>query len=401
MAKTVFILGAGASVETGAPVGTTFVDSMRGLLNYVSAQDKIDISIFLKARKLLQRTFVKSSIDLDNVESVMGAIEFASFVGRLGDLPQRELEDLVASLPRAVSTVIRHAVKYRVGLEAGILPEPYWAEFAALLAWLHSHPVYGPVAVITFNYDLNLEVALQYVGCGYFYSGGEAGGDDAVSVSKLHGSVNWHRVRDGRLRVSPVLGSEVARGDEVNAAMEETSRLSSYDFVDAGVQRYNRPFRAAIPTLGYLDGVAPFIVPPVVNKGVMHKDLKAMWVSAAACLRKAESVVCIGYSAPDSDQFFRYLYGIGTLSDAIIDRFVVVDPKPSPSIKQILGGAIVARGVYVPMTGVASEKIGDLSFLFGGDEARASCKHYAARVLKSCLVMPKGVVTDPLFLHVD
>jgi hypothetical protein len=38
-----------------------------------------------------------------------------------------------------------------------------------------------------------------------------------------------------------------------------------------------------------------------------------VWRTAAQHLSEAEHIFIIGYSLPETDQFFRYLYGLGTV----------------------------------------------------------------------------------------
>lgn len=43
----------------------------------------------------------------------------------------------------------------------------------------------------------------------------------------------------------------------------------------------------------------PIIIPPVSGKrGIMHRDVLALWTKAAAVLQKADRVIVAGYSCP-------------------------------------------------------------------------------------------------------
>ncbi len=72
----------------------------------------------------------------------------------------------------------------------------------------------------------------------------------------------------------------------------------------------------------------PMVVPPTWNKPEYYKHLKPVWVRAGKELSEAESVFVIGYSLPDSDAFFRYLYMMGAVGRTTLDRFWVFDPDP-------------------------------------------------------------------------
>jgi hypothetical protein len=62
----------------------------------------------------------------------------------------------------------------------------------------------------------------------------------------------------------------------------------------------------------------PVIVPPTWNKTQYHKEIGGVWTEAAKHLSEAENIFIIGYSLPDTDQFFRYLYSLGTVGDTLI-----------------------------------------------------------------------------------
>jgi hypothetical protein len=51
-------------------------------------------------------------------------------------------------------------------------------------------------------------------------------------------------------------------------------------------------------------------------------------------LAEARDIVIIGYSLPPSDQFFRYLYGLGTISATRLRRFLVFDPDTRPALRR-------------------------------------------------------------------
>jgi len=55
----------------------------------------------------------------------------------------------------------------------------------------------------------------------------------------------------------------------------------------------------------------PLIVPPTWNKAQYHKSIAKVWQRAARELSDAENIIVIGYSLPDSDQFFHYFLPLG------------------------------------------------------------------------------------------
>ncbi|MFW6060529.1 MAG: hypothetical protein ACODAQ_10125 [Phycisphaeraceae bacterium] len=104
-----------------------------------------------------------------------------------------------------------------------------------------------------------------------------------------------------------------------------------------------------------LHDYSPLIVPPTWNKGEYHRELESVWRKAATHLSEAENIIIIGYSAPESDHFFHSLFSLGTMSDAILDRFWILDRKPNKNYDHLVSGAPKARNAVKK----TSEKFSD------------------------------------------
>jgi hypothetical protein len=91
----------------------------------------------------------------------------------------------------------------------------------------------------------------------------------------------------------------------------------------------------------------PVIVPPTWNKTQHHADIAGVWRTAAAHLAEAENIFVIGYSLPPTDQFFRYLYALGTVGDVRLKRLWVFDPDTSGALearfRELLGPTSTRR----------------------------------------------------------
>jgi hypothetical protein len=89
MSKTVFILGAGASAQVGAPVMNNFLGVAETLMrgNRIeggrAGRNNNAFQKVFKAIDALGRVFEKSVIDLRNVESVFTTFEMAQILGTL------------------------------------------------------------------------------------------------------------------------------------------------------------------------------------------------------------------------------------------------------------------------------------------------------------------------------
>jgi hypothetical protein len=87
------------------------------------------------------------------------------------------------------------------------------------------------------------------------------------------------------------------------------------------------------------------IVPPSWNKAEYRSDLVKVWKRAAAELKSATSIVVCGYSLPETDSLFRYLYGLGMVGGEPLERFWVFDPSEAVHrrFRDLLGLGALAR----------------------------------------------------------
>jgi len=115
--------------------------------------------------------------------------------------------------------------------------------------------------------------------------------------------------------------------------------------------------------------ISPLLVPPTSSKASYHKPLAAAWERAAKELLEAESIVVIGYSMPPTDVFFRHFLALSTMSDAVIDRVIVVDPRNdgAENFKEMFGPAVIARDVFHHKQSSFSGALPALAYHFGLD----------------------------------
>src|SRR3954469_16228546 len=98
---TVFILGAGASAAPGAPTMRAFVDRAAEVMYAVQGEDRQAFDDVFFAIAQLSPVFAKAHIDIDNIESIMGAIDMGSLLRKFGD---RNAAD-IAKLRQSIRTV--------------------------------------------------------------------------------------------------------------------------------------------------------------------------------------------------------------------------------------------------------------------------------------------------------
>jgi len=265
--KHVFILGAGASREAGGPLMSDLLDRAERL----SRNRKIDeyaSDLVFRGLEELQIAHSKAALDINNVESVMAAFEMAALFGRLGKLTPKD----VSELPRAITTVVAQTVEELVEFQiqsAGVeAPYSYLSLKKLLKQWdLHREQV----ALVTFNYDLALDVLLNNLAFTPDYSLEDTFGS-GVPLLKLHGSLGWTtKAGDGGGQDSPVI-------IPLNLRPHIEKHSDQIEFPPG----QGHPFRVR-PFLKQrgLSGL-PVIVPPTWAKENFYKSIRNVWRRAAA-----------------------------------------------------------------------------------------------------------------------
>lgn len=358
MSDTVFILGAGASKEGGAPLMADFLDRATDLWSIGDTNGKEQhFERVFRAIRVLQTVHSKARLDLNNIESVFAAFEMATTLQQFADYSPEQLQQLATDTTALIATTLDRTLRYalpprprRFGaqvsppepLEADELvaalqpPEPY-ASFANLLGRIQEDPRLGDsVALITFNYDLALEVALFRADrCPYYALEDEEFPVKAVPLLKLHGSLNWCSCASCQSTIAvPITHDGIkkcaSQVDQRTALLSSSSLLQNYAHCGNRVAS------------------DPLLVPPTWNKTKYYEELDSVWARAAQELFEAQRIVVIGYSLPDSDIFFRYLYALGTAGGPPLRRFLVFNPDEGLErrFRGLLGVAAAARFEY-------------------------------------------------------
>ncbi len=77
---------------------------------------------------------------------------------------------------------------------------------------------------------------------------------------------------------------------------------------------------------------------------LIDKNHAAQLAKQAKELAEAQNIFVVGYSLPETDSFFRYLYALGTEGSTRMERFWVFDPDPSGSVESRFR-EMVGRGI--------------------------------------------------------
>ncbi len=344
MSRFVFVLGAGASADAGGPLASNFMEKARQFLRSgrLQGKDKEAFDLVFKAREALKAVHSKANLDLGNLEVLFNAFEMAALFNRLGSLAEEEVQALPDAMRRLIGRTIEanliFPVKQNRPDAIGHVVPPYpYKEFTDLLVKMSKNRFWGEISVITFNYDLAADFAFYKARTPFSY-----GLDSPVGASidflKLHGSLNWRRCPKCRAIVPWHL----------------QHYFQEYDWRDLfDIKEVRLQMSLSIPKVGHCEiplEIDPTIVPPTWNKGAHHSQLRTVWRKAASHLSQAEYIFIIGYSYPTTDEFFKYLYALGSVGDGWLEKVYVFNPdaKVGERIGALLGP--LAKDRYVPVT---------------------------------------------------
>lgn len=354
VSRFVFVLGAGASAAAKAPLGSNFMDKARSLLRGgdLHLEDAGAFRLVFKARDALKAVHSKADLDLTNIEVLFSAFEMAALFGRLGSLSEEEVQSLPGAMRRLISRTVELSMEFPIlsspmqgspeakrggewtsGTFPKLMPPLPYESFSDLLVKI-SKRNWDTVSVITFNYDLGIDFALHFEGIPYRY-GFSQDSAKTIDLLKLHGSLNWGRC---------AMCKEVMSLD-----MREC--LKRLKIRAAGSMKF--PVSEDLRLLQHCGSQLksePLIVPPTWNKGTLHIGIDRVWKKAARHLSEAEYIFVIGYSYPPTDEFFRYLYALGTIGDGWLEKVMVFNPdqEVGERIKKLLGP--LARDKFAALT---------------------------------------------------
>lgn len=345
--KSVFILGAGASRQAGAPLMSDFLDLAEALLRQktdgiIEAKDDFD-NVF-NALAELQAVHAKSFLDLDNIEILFGAIEMAQLIGKLGERDREKITKLRESIIILIFKTLEYSIKFPVKNQQIYPPEPYGDFLKALSAARSKTIPIAPheFAFITFNYDITLDFSLHKHGYYFDYClSDEPDEKDAhipkVPYLKLHGSINWG----------------LCEGcGKIIAKKTSEALFNLWPGCENVIYNLGSTLHKKIHCDKPLKG-PPILVPPTWNKTGYHEQLANVWKRAAIELSGAENIFVIGYSLPETDSFFRYLYALGSESATRIKRFWVFNPDDEGGVekrfRELIGRGLENRFQYHPV----------------------------------------------------
>jgi hypothetical protein len=335
MADVVFILGAGCSKEAGAPTSYDFLDRARDL--YASGQlqsRREEFELLFEAVGYLQRVHSKAKLDITNLESVFSALDIGWTLRKLpGIEDESKIERVLSAMRWVIVKTLEHSINFPVRDTVITAPHGYQG-LADVLQKLGNRRPPLSAAVISFNYDICMDVALDDSGIPFTYAL-DGGGGGAIPLLKLHGSMNWARNTE-RQQVFPWSVREYRQ----NYRLQFPSRDVTSIHAPVSEQMFKALNGSGIDPL-------PVLVPPLINKGDEQRQLWRVWQRAAKELAQASYVIVIGYSLPETDQFFRMLFALGTESSVPLRKLLVLNPDPDGEVdkrfRAMLGESALSR----------------------------------------------------------
>lgn len=339
MSSVLFILGAGASRDCGAPLMGDFLDVATDLFKSGQLdEEKKDFQMVFETIGKLQRVHSKAQLDLNNIESIFTALELGNVIGVLPGVESENIPLVISALKRVIVKTLEKRIKFPVAEHGFIIAPGSYTKFAKLLKKIQqkSKPKHS-VSVITFNYDIALDIAMAREGIGpnYVIESSVTGPYD-IELMKLHGSLNWF--------------SNVASHEILSFHPKEyLTKYSAIGFNECFLDISNHCFNYFSNQSIDIDK-DPIIVPPTWNKSDYHKMLTRVWSKAAFHLSEAEYIFIIGYSLPETDAFFRLLYALGSEGVAMFRKIVVFNPDVNGGVNErfskMLGPGALAKYSY-------------------------------------------------------
>lgn len=348
MSNVVFVLGAGASHAAGAPLMANFLDIATDLLRSGRVDDKREhFERVFEAIGGLQAVHSKAQLDLNNVESIFTALELGRIIQRVPGMDSTKIEATISSLKELIVKTLEVTIPFPTRKSHIGIPSPYEA-FAGLLKYLREEAFPAQtVSVISFNYDIAVDIAIFRARLGPNYVIEQAPGvHEQIDLMKLHGSLNW-ATESATGRIRPLHLSDYFQKYTYQGFEEHGTIL-----VPIGSQLVEYFSKHVEPAIDV--AAEPVIIPPSWNKADYHQALSNVWSAAARHLSEAEYIFIAGYSLPETDSFFRHLYALGSVGKSTLRRIEIFNPDTSGEtdarFRALLGPGSMARYLYHPIT---------------------------------------------------
>lgn len=305
----IFILGAGFSRLAGLPLADELFTAVRLRIETLYGVD----TKFHRDLKAYRNYCEECGVEYENdgaldLEKFMSYLDIEHYLGLRGsDTWSSEGNESQLMIRKAIGAVIHQRTP-----QASNLAGAYY-KFADSLS--------PNDIVITFNYDLVLERALEYVGKKYRRfpyryksvsdTGGvlESGGEEVVLL-KLHGSIDWFDDRNF-LSLKASLQGKGAEGVAIHDVLDDPARYRAGPLVNGLLPKDDmlRHLQVIEDLDAYYrssrDLSAPFLLSPSHVKFVYAQPLLGFWHGIGRSGGYNLGVSVIGFSLPQHDEYIR------------------------------------------------------------------------------------------------
>lgn len=340
MSNIVFILGAGCSKLAGVPLMKEFIDTASNLHSTGKVQNKGEhFERVFKAIGSLQAVHSKAQLDLYNIESIFNALEIANTIKKLPGYEADDIPGVIDSLKEVIVSTLENTLEFSYVNSNIVTPIPY-DRFIESLNYITGVATPNRTAsVVTFNYDIAIDVALHISRIAYDYCIEEKE-YSGIPLLKLHGSLNWASRRSDNT-IIPLKLMDYFK--HYHVSFPEDRKIVRIP-IGTQLKEYFSKYTAEDVN------EKPVIVPPTWNKADHYSSINSVWARAASELGEAEYIFIIGYSLSETDAFFRLLYALGTASNTPLKRIEIFNPDSGDDIRKrfesILGYGAKARYKY-------------------------------------------------------
>ena len=256
-----YVLGAGVSTTAGLPLAADILAAVAQAT--LGKKDRKELDAFLEYVSPVFSTEYENYPDIEQFLTMLDVAEdFTRMRGRAQRLmfPRRRLSKLKRNFLLAMAKLLWEGHKR-------IDEEHCMVKFGKRLA--------AGDSVITFNYDLTMEHALNEAGSDWDYEPSPK----RVTLLKPHGSVDWFWSDD-----------QEADRENFSTLYDDLTLFKGWDFDQDA-----------------LANKMPVIVPPVAAKTVELADLQRIWQWATTALSRADKLFIIGYSLPEQDKLTEFV----------------------------------------------------------------------------------------------
>jgi hypothetical protein len=339
MSNHLFILGAGASYSSGAPLMNNFLDIARMRLAEGNSQiNKKAFERALSAIGKLQLAHSKAQLDLVNLESVFNSFEMAKLISGFSDLTEVDIDDIIKSLKIMIVETLESSISYKGSRSGRVSVDGDYKKLISLIVDSLNNGIRHNYSFITFNYDILLDCALYNYGLEYnYYLNGQVIAGE-IPLLKLHGSCNWAKGID-RDVIIPLSITEYFQNYSHKGLEDGLVKIAISKHMIEYFRNKNKEVSDEI-----------VLIPPSWNKVSYGGGIKNVWIEAGRQLKQADHIHIIGYSFPDTDIYFNMLYSIGTISERPLTSIGIYNPERreefKDKIRSLLGPGALRRLVF-------------------------------------------------------